>query len=204
MVVCPRAHRAGRVVGIALAAAFAAAALGVGYGCGATPSTTAPTTRAGYSLRDGDRDTDDKHPPVDFGNDDKPLLGTYRGRPSPATARAVAGLVKRYYAASAAGEGARACALLASGLAAGVAAQYGRGGRSRGEGCATSMTGLLGAQRETLLGEDVATMRVSAVHLDGDFALAVLLFKTAPESNILLEREGRAWRIGELFGNYMP
>jgi hypothetical protein len=42
------------------------------------------------------------------------------------------------------------------------------------------------------------------VRVKADLGLAVIAFKTTPESEIVLEREGHTWKIDALFGGYMP
>jgi hypothetical protein len=206
---------AGRPAGLALIAIILTLAPS---GCGGAhrataTSATASTGRAtmpaaspaarttGYSKRDGDSDSDDEHPPLHFGNDDGPLFASYGGRAGPADTRAITALVKRYYAASAGGDGARACSLLSSSLAAGVASEY---GHSAHEGCAASVSALLAEQRRRFIAEDIPTMLITAVHVKGNLGLAVLSFKTTPESQIVLAREGRVWKIDALFDTYMP
>jgi hypothetical protein len=196
------------------------AALGLtGIACGANsathsnspPHTTAAaatgarpsTAPGGYSKDDGDNDFDDEASyhgtPA---NDDRGLLASYGPKASPAVARAVAGVVKRYYAASAAGDAATACSLLAASVAGGLAAQS-QPSPDGGHTCAAAMSSLLAQQHKQLLGEDVSTMAVTAVHAKGTLGLAVLRFRTAPESEILVEREGHTWKIDALFGVYM-
>ncbi len=168
---------------------------------GSTVSTTQPH---GYSKNDGDEDFDDTAKyhgsPA---NDDQALLASYGSRASPAVARAVTSLVKRYYAASAAGNGTVACSLLTASLAGGLAASQGQPGHDGDHKCAAAMSVLLAQQHQSLLGEDVATMAVTTVRTKGSLGLAVLAFKTAPESEIVLEREGHLWKIDALFSGYM-
>jgi hypothetical protein len=167
-------------------------------------STSPPVHAGGYDLRDGDEDSDDERPPLRFGNDDPALLVDYGGRAGPAETRTISALVKSYYAVSLAGEGARACSLVASSLRTGVEAEYGSGGRTGKEGCASAMKRMLSEQHAQLVADDVPTMRVTAVHIKGDLGLAVIEFRTTPESQIILQREAGAWRIDALFGTYMP
>ena len=161
--------------------------------------------RGGYSKKDGDNDFDDV--PGYHGspeNDDRELLATYGHRATPADTHAVTTLIKRYYTASAAGEGAAACSMLYSSLAAGLASGSSQPVQGAGKTCAGAMSLLLKHQHEQLAAEHVATMRVSAVYLKGDTGLAVLSFKTAPESEIILAREGKEWKIDALFDGIMP
>lgn len=168
-----------------------------------TSAAASAPSPGGYSRNDGDADFDDTASyhgsPA---NDDLALLARYGPRAGRADSSAVASVVKRYYAASASGDGATACSLLAASLAEAVAAgQSQPGNGASGHTCAAAMSLLLSQQRERLREEDVATMTVIAVHVKGKLGLAVLGFRTAPESNIVLEREGRAWKIDALYGS---
>lgn len=190
-----------------------AAACGSSESSGTTHATTTASPAAttsthssapvpsGYSRDDGDNDFDDSakyhgSPP----NDDQALLATFGPKASPAVARAVASLVKRYYTVSATGNGAAACSLLTASLAGEVVAGHSQPGAPT---CAMAMSKLLSEQHERLLREDVQTMIVTAVHVNGTLGMAVLRFKAAPESELVLEREGKAWKINALFGNEM-
>jgi hypothetical protein len=197
---CRRPARAVR----ALPALLASALLGIGIGVGACGSSasTSISSRSGYLKEDGDKDGDDGAYPAHPGQDDQSFLATYGGRARPATARAIASVVERYYAASLAGDGASACALLNAGLATALAAQRGRAAQGD-RACAAALSPLLAQQHPHLLAEDPATMVVTGVYAKGNLGLAVLGFRSAPESDIVVAREGRAWRIDALFDNQM-
>ena len=167
----------------------------------ASPTQTAPV--GGYLKLDADADTDDERSRVRTGADEQPLLRSYGPRASSAEARAIAALVKSYYAVSAAGDAAHACLLLTSTLAEGLATDPGQPGGGR-QGCAGPMSALLRQQHSRFVAEGLSTMVIVAVHVKGDFGLAVLGFRATPESQIVLQREGGAWKIGALFGSYMP
>jgi hypothetical protein len=173
---------------------------------GAVVDSTAPpnsqTARSGGYLKlDGDTDTDDETPSA-RGNDEGPLLASYGPLASPADTRAITALVKSYYAASVAGDATRVCSLLFVTLADGLAAQPTAGGTH--QTCAGPMSLLLDEQHRRLVAEDVPTMRVTTVRVKGKVGLAVLGFRKVPESQIILAREGHAWKIDALFGTYMP
>jgi hypothetical protein len=180
---------------------LATIALGVAAtGCGGTSSALLHATRSGdYLKADGDGDGDDRSPPTVVGADERPLLSAYGGKADAADKRAIASLVKSYYAASAAGEAARACSLLYGTLARGLANQ--QGGPTRG--CADPMAVLLGQQRARLASEK-ASLIVVAVHVKGNLGLAVLGFKRTPESEMVVDREDRTWKIDALVASYMP
>jgi hypothetical protein len=161
-------------------------------------------SQAGHYLKgDGDKDNDDEGRPEQGKGDDREFLEGYGPRASQADARSIAALVKRYLAVSAAGEAARACSLLSTGMAAGLAGAPHQPGRSTGQACATAFSPLLREQRQRLVAEDVATLAVTSVHVKGDLGLIALAFENAPESELLVEREGRQWKIGALFDTNM-
>ncbi len=180
-------------------------------GSGSTTHTSAPTSTVaaartsttvarGYSKRDGDSDFDDAehydgHPP----NDDLGLLASYGPKASPAVMRAVASLIKRYYTASAAANAPTACSLLSANLAAGIATTS----DGASSACAAAMSQLLAQQHARLVGENPATMAVTTVHVKGNLGLAALSFKTAPEAEIVVEREAGKWKIDALFDTTM-
>lgn len=164
------------------------------------PSGTAGAGGVRYSPADADYDEDDAHPPRHAGFDDRPLLRLYGAPAAPADRRRITALVTSYYAASIAGKAGQACAALSSNVLAGLAAA---GGGNNSSACATQMPKLLAEQHQRLVAEDPATMRVIAVYAKSDAAIALLRFRTAPESEIVLAREGTAWKVDALFGSYM-
>jgi hypothetical protein len=156
----------------------------------------------GYLKRDGDRDFDDVESAHKTGeNDNGPLFVSYGPRARTSDARAVTALVKRYYAAAAAGDGATACSLLAAGLITGVAAGQGQSGQGARGACVASMSLTFRQQHQRLAAEDVATMLVTSVHVKGNLGLALLGFRTMPEGEIVVEREGHTWKIDALLGS---
>jgi hypothetical protein len=167
---------------------------------GAKPATQTGTL---YSTADADYDYDDEHPPAHAGFDDEPLLRQYGRRAGHATARAVATVVGQYYAAALAADGTRACALLAAVLAEGVAAEAGQNPQSDRTGCAAKLAPQLAQQHSRIASEEPGAMRVKAVYAKEDIALAVLSLRAAPESEIVLAREGGSWKIDALFASYM-
>jgi hypothetical protein len=170
----------------------------------ATSAHSSTLSGGGYSKNDGDRDyDDDAHYRGSPPNDDRSLLVGYGPRASPAEVRAVTSVVKRYYVASLAGNGAAACSLLTASLAGGLAAGYSQPNHGSTHTCAAVLSPLLAQQHQRLLDEDVSTMGVTAVHVKGTLGLAVLGFKTAPEGEIPLEREGHSWKVAALFGGDM-
>lgn len=118
---------------------------------------------------------------------------------SASDARAVAALVRRYYAVAATGNGAKACAMLLPSVAKAVPLDYGKFGASylhRGKTCAGVMTRLFAhAQREL-----TAPVQVTNVRVSGLTALAFLGSKKMRASGIALHREGSGWAIAQVIG----
>jgi hypothetical protein len=174
-------------------------------GSAATSSTAIASSPDGYLKYDGDKDFDDTQGGRnDPEYDSSILFSSLGGRASAADTQAVTTLVKSYFAASAAEDGARACSLLAAGLADGLQANQSQSAGSPHDRCANSLSSLLAQQHSQLVADDVATMVVTSVHVKGNLGVAALGFRAAPESEILVEREGHTWKIDALFAGLMP
>jgi hypothetical protein len=161
-------------------------------------NTASTSTSGGYLKEDADSDGDDPHT-TQPGQDDQEFLAGYGPLTDPATTSTIASVVRRYYAASVAGNGAGACALLNAALATSLA-----GGQGQAAGtCATGIAPVLTEQHQRLRTEEPATMTVIGVRAKGNLALAILGFKHAPESDILLQREDNTWKIDALYDSLM-
>jgi hypothetical protein len=115
---------------------------------------------------------------------------------------AAAAVVERYYAALAAGDGARACSLLIPKLASSVAEDYGQApGPSflRGGKTCPAVIALLSKHFRARLAN---TVTVTGVRITGDNAFVILSSKTPPLSDLNLQRIGGAWKFAELIGNH--
>jgi hypothetical protein len=170
------------------------------------PSIAPGTTSAGgYSRHDGDKDNDDEpHGNSDIGNDATALLATYSDDLDATEKQRVIALVKRYYAAAAAGDGAKACSLLQSSLAVGLAEAHGQSTREGAKTCASALSALFEQQHKQLAADEVTTMGVTDVRRKGSLGLVILGFKRMPEGEILIEREGGDWKINSLLDSEMP
>jgi hypothetical protein len=167
-----------------------------------TSSTDTDKDSSGYLKNDGDKDEDDEpgyNKPLTE-SDGQRLLRAYGVKPSAAEMQAIATTVKRYFAAAAREQSAQACSLLAAGLAAGLSASAGGSGKA----CTNAMTTMLAQQHAQLLADEPATMAVPTARVKGELALAVLDFHKQPESQILLQREGKTWRIDALSSSELP
>jgi hypothetical protein len=142
---------------------------------------------------DRDHDTDDHQAILAFG-----------GTADAADQRAVTIAVKRYYAAAAAGDGARGCSLLVSSLAATVASDYGHTRYLRGGSCAAVLSKLF-RRRHAELVADRDTLEVLPARVRGDLIVALLSWtQSSREGQIVLRRERGAWKLAGLLDGPRP
>lgn len=162
--------------------------------------TTKLAPPGGYLKADGDGDNDDDngHQKKGTVNDDVTLLSYYGGTAPPADRQAITAVIKRYYAAAVAEDGMTACSLLHSSVALALAKGQSQATQAGKAACAAALAPLLKQQHKYLVAIEVPTMVVPVVHAKGDLGLAVLGFRSQPEGEILVEREGRAWKLGAL------
>jgi hypothetical protein len=141
---------------------------------------------------DGDGDSDNRtHSRYD--RDDSSVLA-FGHAASSVERREIAALVKRYYAMSAARNGAGACTLLSATvkrLLRDPAAQHYDSGRT----CGQVMTKIF-AMNPNELRVIAATVRVTAVRIAHAEAFAVLAFAAQPPHWMLVVRERGGWKIG--------
>jgi hypothetical protein len=203
---------------------FAVCLLGAGFsGCGAasegarSSSQTLPPkaleSRAGATTpassaarpaddvrRDSDGDEDNKSG-TRYDSDDDPYLRMGR-RADAADARAIEGLVERYYAAAAAADGAKACKLLSALIAESIVEQY-ASSDLRGTSCAAVMSNIFERNRGQLTG-GAAAPHVIRVRVEGERGLAMMSFGSGREGYLLLRREGGVWRVNMALDAELP
>jgi hypothetical protein len=143
---------------------------------------------------------------VDPDHDDY-VIEDYGHAASATEKRTVTALVKRYYAAALASDGATACSMLMSSLAKAIPEDYGRSPGPpalRGSTCSGVISKLFKSQHQQLAAE-VATMAVARVRVNGNHAFALLAFRTTPEPrDIGLSREAGNWKISGLLDGALP
>jgi len=198
------------------------ALLGLGLGaCGDAGKHTGPAPKSPYSTRAGGAMTatvSSTAPPGGYlrgdGDGDEPnhrdrdnySTRHYGHAASAAQERAIAALVKRYYAAGAAGDGAAACALIYSGLA--DSPNLGEMAETvyppapgvpplHGQSCARIMS-LLFEEDHRRLAADLATVVVTSVRVKGNKGLVLLGFRATPERLFPVRRERGAWKTEAL------
>lgn len=179
-------------------------------GVAATGSTTATTASGAistqdYTKADGDKDNDNIAAPYDDTNNNEIL--DYARAASPADKQAVAALIKRYYTAAAAGDGAKACSMLYVTLAEAVPEDYGKSPPGQpymqGNTCPAVMT-LLFKHLHNQLTVELPLLKVTRVRLDQHHGLAVLSFGKMPERQISVHRERHTWKIEALLDSELP
>jgi hypothetical protein len=166
-----------------------------------------PTMMAGgYAKDDADGDNDDENgrQHKSTANDDAATLAEYGHPVAAAERRQIEAVVKRYYAAAVAGNGAVGCSLLFSSLAAALANGQSQSTPSGRAACAAAAAKMFDEKHQHWVSDEVATMVVPSVNVRGQFGLAVLGFHTQPEGKILVQREGHAWKLGALLDSEMP
>ena len=207
---------AGSTSSTSSAAATRTRVAAVGAGADAAQGT------AGYR-NDGDNDPSDDGDPDDRGrgqieddhdgsednldpqNDryhdrDDASLVAFGVAASPADDGAVKTLVKRYYAAGAASDGAKGCGMIAPGIANSIVENYGRGpgpAYLRGaDSCGAVLFRLFRHEHARF----ATPFTVTAVRVSGDEAFAFLGSSATPASYVALRREKGTWMIGGLLG----
>jgi hypothetical protein len=167
--------------------------------------------RAVKSYRTGDNDVDDEYG-KDSPDDDYPLT-KYGRAANIAEKRAVAGLLRRYYAAAAVEDGWKACSMLYSGLAKDLRMTRTvphdrfsypiRVHISPDEKCPGVMSRLFKRRHDGLV-QEVPTLQVTAVRVNGAHGVAVLGFKTVPEHWMPIVREDGRWKVHSVLGLLLP
>ena len=177
--------------------------LGIASCGGASRATHTASALAREPPPDDDRGYDR---PSKSEEDDNASL--HFGRPADAAdAQTVTGVVHRYYRARAARDGATACSLIYSVTAAAITENLGRppGPPSLRGGTCPVVVSKLFKQHHTRMAADVAKLRVTAVRVGGDQAVALLkLGEGRPERFISLRRERRAWKLDRLLDAEIP
>jgi len=163
------------------------------------------STQEDYLTADRDHDNDLEATIDDTNNDDSV---DYGHAASAADKRAVTVMLKRYYAAATAENGAEACSMIVSSLAESVLEDYGPGSPGPsylkvGTSCASVMT-LLFRHFHSRLTVELPKLEVARVRLVGHKGLAVLSFDSMPEREIQVGRQGGIWKVDALIDHELP
>jgi hypothetical protein len=191
-----------------------------------TTATTAPKSAAGAapSLRslEGDEDDDEtdehlsdtsKDNDADFDNDLKPQPGyddsddgpvrDYGRAASPAQEKLLKGVVLRYFAAAASGDGATGCSLIDANFVKAIPEDYGQAPGptySRGKTCPVVLSATFKHAHAELSG----SVLVTAVRIQGNRALVLVGSTTMPAGYVELKHARGRWGIVGLLGTPMP
>jgi hypothetical protein len=170
-----------------------------------------------YYANRGDADNDDSHAPRDRDNDadnrshsyydvdDRGIRGF--GRAAGAIDRgAIVALIRRYYAAAAAEDGSAGCSMLIRSVASSIPQTLGRPPGPpylAGSTCGPIVAKVF-EQDHRQLAIYAKRLRVADVRVAGDHGVVVLDVRPLPARQILVKREGEAWRVSTLLDNELP
>lgn len=190
-----------------------------------TASARARLDAAPRGPLEGDEDDDDagreelghesKDPDVDGDNDrmkrrgyydhDDGKIRAYGHRPSAEDERALTALVKRYYAAASADDGAAACSMLTPTFAKSIPLDYGRG--SAGPAflrSATTCPGVLTLLLEHAHAQASAPITVKRIRVKGARGLVLIGAPGVPAGYLEAQHEGGAWRLVGTLASPLP
>jgi hypothetical protein len=192
---------------------------------GAIAGASASTPASGSTSLEGDEDDDDSSSnyldstkydnDADFDDDRGRQLGyrdsdddavlAYGRAASAAEKRALTAIVKRYYSAAVAANGATGCSLFTPALRNAVPEDYGQAPGPvymRGKTCPAVITLFFKHEHQQLAS---AMIEVTDVRVKGNEALAVVGSRAQPASEIALERHpGGPWRLADLIAVRLP
>lgn len=179
---------------------LATALLGLGgVGCGSSKTAITAASDSASSARSTIQSTakPDRDDDGDNNNDDSQTL-EYGHEATAAERPAILAVLRRYYAAAAAADGAKACALLAPFIAESVVQENGHRPELRGSSCSAVMSKLF-RHSHTLLSAENATLKVLTVRVQGGKALIVSHSSALREVRQITERRiGGRWTVLEL------
>jgi hypothetical protein len=168
----------------------------------ATANVAASTGLASArSQRDEDNDIDTRG--MGSVDPDRDAVILYGRSADSADRRQITGLVKRYYTAAAAGEGAKACTMLNPLTAESFVEDHrpGQGPSSlQGNTCAQVLSKLFKQRHQELL-EDVASFRIGVVQLRGNYGLVLAPFLPAREMQLFVYHHGGTWTMDVALDN---
>ncbi|MGC2374862.1 MAG: hypothetical protein WA484_13400 [Solirubrobacteraceae bacterium] len=118
--------------------------------------------------------------------------------------QAVAELVRRYYAAAAAHDDARACSLTYYILAESIPEEYGGPPGPQYLRGASTCQAVLSRVFEHFHTQLIDPPQVTGVRVNGDVAYALLAWRTLPAGYMQVRREGRSWKIDRVLAASLP
>lgn len=186
--------------------AVALLALGAGScgsthkGRGSASDSSSSTPSPSSLMADQDKDSLDG----DYHDGDDGAVRYYGQAASAPDALAITALVKRYYAAAAAGDGEQACALTYYIEVERLPEQYGQPPGPLWLRGANTCQAVLSRVFKHFHNQLTVPVVVTGVRVDGDHADALVGFRTLPAGVVKARREGRAWKIDGLLAVALP
>jgi ketosteroid isomerase-like protein len=117
---------------------------------------------------------------------------------------AIVSLVKRYYAAAAASDGAHACMMLSADIVAGLSEDpQSSSSPTRQRACTAALSRVYKMQHRLLAEDDVSTMVIVDVRINRDVATAIVGFRTMPVGSVRLLRKKGTWKIDAILDDRM-
>jgi hypothetical protein len=194
------AKRTNSLLACACVVLLAAGALGCGSsGANSSSARERAALAAAVGKHDGDGDDDSfGQGPADT---DKDAIATYGPAADPTERQAIVSVIRRYYAAAAADDGAEVCSLTYSLFAESLVEAHSRGRGApalRGDSCAQVAAKLL-AGRHSEIARDLAALRVTVIQLRERQGWAVARFGIANERIVQLQHlPDGAWAMNVL------
>lgn len=172
----------------------------------ATGSTVPTDTTPAHVETKADADKDnDLEAPYDDTNNNSTL--NFGHEANSADTRTITALIKRYYTAALAENGAKACSMIYSTLEEAVPEDYGQSppGPSYMSGTTCSaVLSLLFKHFHPQITLEYPKLVVARVRLVEHHGYAILHFGTLPERQIDVSREGHTWKIGQVLDSEVP
>lgn len=171
--------------------------------CGSAPSaqrarSNAATVTSSAAAYEAKRDADSDNDNISgsrYDSDDNQVLDFGR-EAGGVEARRMAALVKRYYRAAAAADGAQACAMLYAPIAETVVEDF-ADTPLRGRTCRAVVSALFGSHRRELA-RKLASLRILRMRVAGAQGIVLMRFGGEDVRELLLHREDGAWRVRSL------
>lgn len=158
----------------------------------------------GNESKDNDADFDnDLKPQPGYNDSDDGSVRTYGHAATSAQRAQLEGIVTRYFAAAAKGDGATGCMLIDAQFVKAIPEDYGSGAGpayARGKTCPVVLSAIFRHAHAELSGR----ARITAVRVQGDRALVLVGSTTMPGASVSLRKARGVWGIVGLLGTPTP
>jgi hypothetical protein len=166
-----------------------------------TATTGAPGTTSSKGKFKTDSDGDNDNPTGSHYDTDDNFVLSYGHAASVTDMLTISRIVKRYYRAAAAGDGAKGCSLVYSVLAEAAPEDLSRSPRA-GESCAEALSSFFKRNRRQFKA-DTVRIGVTRVRVEGSSGL-VLVRLGIRERRVLVHREEGTWKVNTLLDEGVP